>query len=235
MRVLGVETSGDVCSIAVIDGGGVLAEASFRHNMELSRSLVPHVEDLLTRASLEVPDVQGVAVSVGPGSFTGLRIGVSAAKSFAYARGIPIAGVGTLEALAADHPAPTPTLLCPLISASAADVFAALYQWNDGRLEVRAVETLLPAAEMARRLALYPGSVAVIGSPGPHRGLLREVLQERLILGEEDLPPRAATVASLGRVRLGAGAGDEVHTLAPRYLRPSAAEARRQEGACPTS
>src|SRR2546422_1711126 len=98
----------------------------------LFRSLVPRVAETLSLAGVQLEELGGIAVSVGPGSFTGLRIGVTAAKSLAYARGLPVAGISTLEALAADHPAPEQTIVCPVLPASASQLFAGLYRWRDG-------------------------------------------------------------------------------------------------------
>jgi tRNA threonylcarbamoyladenosine biosynthesis protein TsaB len=226
MRVLGIETSGDVTGVAIVDEKGVLAESSFRHAMQLSRFLLPRTQEVLALAGLTMSDLDGIAVSLGPGSFTGLRIGVTTAKALAYAANLPIIGVPTLEALALETPAPGGALVAALMSASSADVFAALYQWSAGRLEPRAEELMLPAAELAQRLARTPLDVVLTGVIGPHRQLFATA-GGRLTLAPEDRSPHPATIASYGRRKLLDGGGDPVHALAPRYLRPSAAEARR--------
>lgn len=226
MRVLGIETSGDVTGVAVVDEKGVLAELSFRHALQLSRYLLPRTQEVLALAGLSATELDGVAVSIGPGSFTGLRIGVTAAKTLAYAAGIPIIGVPTLEALALETPAPASALVASLMSASSTDVFAALYQWSAGRLEPRAEELMLPAAELSQRLARTPLDVVMTGVIGPHRELFAAT-GGRLSLATEDHTPRPATIAAYGRKKLLTGETEPVHALAPRYLRPSAAEARR--------
>lgn len=235
MLVLGIETAGDVAGVALHDAGGLRAELCFAHGMELSRFLLPHVQELLRVAGAALGDLEGIAVGLGPGSFTGLRIGVTAAKSLAFGLGLPAVGVGTLEALAAECPAPAGALVCAVVSASAADVFAALYQWRDGHPEPRAAEMLLPARDLAGKLTAAPLDVVMAGVPGPHRALLAAALGPRLALSPEDRLPRASTLARLGRARLLAGEAPSVHSLAPRYLRPSTAEARLQEAACPAS
>jgi tRNA threonylcarbamoyladenosine biosynthesis protein TsaB len=227
MLVLGIETSGAVAGLALRDELGVVAESSFRHQMRLSGELVPRIQRLLIDSGLSVGDLGGIAVCLGPGSFTSLRIGVTAAKTLAYAREIPIAGVGALDALAAAVPAPPRALLCCVLTASGDDIFAALFQWHQGRPEPRAEEMLLPARDLAARLGRSPLDVVLVGDPGPHRELLLEALGERIVAAPDDRGPRAGVVACLGRERLLIGAGDPVHELAPRYLRPSAAEARR--------
>jgi tRNA threonylcarbamoyladenosine biosynthesis protein TsaB len=227
MHVLAIETSGDVTGVAVVDEKGIAAEVSFRHAMQLSRSLMPRVQDVLAIAGLTVSDLEGVAVSVGPGSFTGLRIGVTAAKSLAYGAGLPIASIPTLAALAWETPAPPDVLVASLISASATDVFAALFQWSNGVVEPRAEELLLPAQELGVRLSRTPLKVVMAGQLGLHRAMFQELIGERLTLAGEDRSPRPGTIGLLGRRRLLEGAGDPVHAVAPRYLRGSAAEVRR--------
>jgi len=229
MRILGIETSGDVAGLAVLDEAGVLAEIQFRHRQELSRTLAVRLEELLELAGLDLPELHGVTVAVGPGSFTGLRMGVTAAKTLAYARELPVAGVGTLAALAAERPAPFRALLCSVLPASPTHLFAALFQWQDGRPEPRAEEMLIAAEDLAAKLAQSPLDVVLAGSAGQHRPALEAALGPRLILGPEQPTPRAATVARLGRERLLRGESDPAHALAPRYLRPSTAEARLRE------
>lgn len=238
MRVLGIETSGDLASLAVVDPQGLLAELTFRHRMELSRFLVPRVQDVLALAGLALEDLEGVAVAAGPGSFTGLRIGVTAAKSLAYACGIPSCGVSTLEALASGQAAPERALLCALLPASGDQFFAALYQWEGGRLAARREEMLVTASELAERLVDTGLEVFLAGDPGAHRDRFVAAIGEPLVLPRSGTSPTAGAVASLGRERLMEGLAEPVHSLAPRYLRPSAAEARRAdapgEAVCPS-
>ncbi|MFN3648650.1 MAG: tRNA (adenosine(37)-N6)-threonylcarbamoyltransferase complex dimerization subunit type 1 TsaB [Armatimonadota bacterium] len=231
MWVLGIETSGELAGLAVADEQGVAAELAFRHRNELSRTLAGRVEAVLALAGIEVGDLGGIAVTVGPGSFTGLRLGVTFAKSLALARQLPVVGIGALEALAAERPAHPDALICAVMSASDKDLYAALFQWRGGRPEPRAEEMLLPVQDLAQRLARAPLHVILAGQPGPHRALLCEALGDRLSVLPYDVPPRAATVALLGHMRIAEGAVSDLHALGPRYLRPSAAEARR-EAAC---
>jgi tRNA threonylcarbamoyladenosine biosynthesis protein TsaB len=115
-RLLALETSGATAGIALWEGG-VVAEARFEHQRQLSRDLAARVAALLAEADWAPGSLAGVAVSVGPGSFTGLRIGVTTAKSLAYALDLPAVPVSTLAALAAEHPAAADVLVCPVIRA----------------------------------------------------------------------------------------------------------------------
>jgi tRNA threonylcarbamoyladenosine biosynthesis protein TsaB len=238
MQVLGLETSGEIAGIAVVDASGLLAEIRFRHRMELSRLLFPQVEQVLGLARVALRDLEGIAVSAGPGSFTGLRMGVTAAKSLAYGLGLPVASVSTLDAVADPQPLPEGVLLCAVISASSAELFAALYRRSHGRPEAAGPPELLPTEVFAQRLAALSDPVLLAGQPGLHRAALETALGERLVATADAYAPSPEAVARLGRERLLAGDGEAAHTLAPRYLRVSTPEARRQaaaEAACPSS
>lgn len=233
MRVLGIETSGAEAGIALADASGLIAEEQFRHDMQLSQTLHPRIAALLERAGVRPSGLEAIAVSIGPGSFTGLRIGVTAAKVLAYALDVPVLPIPTLEALARESPVPADMLICAVIVASPTDLFAALYQWNGGRLEARAEELMLPARDLARLLAQTPLRVGFVGQVGRHRELFTQALEGRALFVADRPEPSAATIARTG-VELAAGgsSGTPAHELAPRYLRPSAAEARRKEAAC---
>lgn len=227
MRILGLETSGERAGIAVLDGERTLGERSFLHDNQLSRDLIPEVRDLLKASGVLPAHLEGIAVSAGPGSFTGLRIGVTAAKTLAYALEIPVAPVGTFRALAEECAAPVETLVCTLLPAGEDQVLAALFQWTAGGLEPRAEEVQLPARDLAARLSHTPWPVVLAGDPGDHLPLLREALGERLRLPQGPRQPSAVTIARLGATLLERGEAVPVHDLAPRYLRPSTPEARR--------
>lgn len=235
MQVLGIETSGDLASVAVVGEEGLVAEVRFRHRLLLSRDLLPRTEQVLAMAGIETADLEGVAVSVGPGSFTGLRIGVTAAKSLAYALRIPATGVSTLEALAAETPPVPETLICAAISGSKKDLFAGMYEWVEGDLKACGEEALLTPDLLAERLAHHRAHTLLVGVPGAHAAMLRARLGDRIVLPHSEHLPAAATVATLGRRALLAGRTTDPHDLSPRYLRLSTPEERRQEALCRNS
>src|SRR5437879_577282 len=153
MNVLAIETTGDPADLAVVDEAGAVAALAFRHRTELSRLLVPRLRLVLEMARLGARDLDGIAVSLGPGSFTGVRIGVSTAKALALALDRPIFGVPTLDALAAAEAPPPGTLVCPLVRSSAGEVFAGVYRAVPGGIERCANEMLVPAEELEAKLA----------------------------------------------------------------------------------
>jgi tRNA threonylcarbamoyladenosine biosynthesis protein TsaB len=206
-----------------------LASETFEHRMDLAQWLMPRVDAVLDRAGIALGSLSGIAVSLGPGSYTGIRIGVVTAKALAYAAGLPLAGVPTLEALAAaaEASAPVPAaapagaadrLICAVIPARADEVYAALYQRSDGALITRAAVTVMRLEALTERLGRYPGSVLLAGDAPEMAARLAAALGPRLRAPEGPPGLLAPWVAALGRRRL-AGGGDDPATLAPLYVR----------------
>jgi tRNA threonylcarbamoyladenosine biosynthesis protein TsaB len=220
--ILAMETGGDLASVALLDGLDVVAECAFRHRMSLSRDLLPAIDALLGRAQSGWEDVEAVAVGLGPGSFTGLRIGVVTAKSLAWAADRPVLGISSLAALAAPHPVSPETLLCAVLEARAGEFFTALYQRRDEELQVRAEPTVLSAEELAARLGSYPGPVLVAGHAARFAAstLAEEGAATRLALPGLDEEPQARWIGRLANGRLRAGERDHPASLAPLYVRP---------------
>lgn len=219
VRVLAVETSTLAGGVALLEGEHLRGEYLLDVRATHSERLLPAIDRLLADAGWGPADLQGLAVAVGPGSFTGLRIGLSTVKGLALALGIPVAAVPTLDAMAATLPfAGLP--VCPVLDARKGEVYACLYRW-DGTAMRREWEYLALAPEaLAARLAepviLLGDGSALIRTPHarlapPHRSV-----------------PSPAAVAVLGQERLDAGRGVGVDELAPIYLRPSEAELRRR-------
>lgn len=222
MSLLAIETTGPLAEAAVVDAEGAIASLAFRHRMDLAKRLLPYVEAALEMAGAALRDLEGIAVSLGPGSYTGIRIGVVTAKALAYAAGLPLAGVPTLEALAAEADAAAPgrsaqRLICALVPARAGEYYTGLYQHADGGLRTRAAATVMPLEALSERLARYPGAVLLAGDASAAFERLAAALGPRL-LARGAPGPLAPWVAALGRQRLIEG-GDDPATLAPLYVR----------------
>jgi tRNA threonylcarbamoyladenosine biosynthesis protein TsaB len=222
VRVLAVETSTLAGGVALIDGDRVVGEYVLDVRVTHSERLMPAIDRVLTDAGLRARDLEGLAVAVGPGSFTGLRIGISTVKGLALALDLPVAAVPTLDALAAGLPfARHP--VCPVLDARKGEVYACLYRW-DGQGMRRDWEYLaLAPAELAGRLhepviLLGDGAAAIVSPHArlapPHRRL-----------------PSPATVGVLGHARLVAGQAAATSEVVPLYLRPSEAELKRRAAA----
>lgn len=161
--ILALETGGDLASVALLDGADVVAERAFRHRMSLSSDLLPAIDRLLAAAEVQWAALEAVAVGLGPGSYTGLRIGLVTAKTLAWASDRPVLGISSLAALAAPYPAPADALLCAVLAARPGEFFTALYQRRGELLQIRAEATVLTTTELAGRLTSYPGPVVIAG------------------------------------------------------------------------
>ena len=180
------------------------------------------VERVLAEAGLALADVEGIAVSIGPGSFTGLRVGLALAKGIAFAGGLPLVGVSTLEALARVVDAEPGTTICAALDARKREVYAALFAVETGGPRQLTPDLALAPAALAARL---PRPCTLVGDAG-------EVYGEELGAHARLLPfathhPRGGVIARLGGARLAAGEADDLGTLEPVYVRAPDAELPR--------
>lgn len=229
MRILAFDTSTWVCTVALVRDGTVLAGRTER-SVSSHAGTLPELVQAVVGAAGERP-IKGdaVAISIGPGSFTGLRIGLSFAKGLAYAGGLRIVGVPTLDALALAAP-PWEGRLCVALDARKQEVYAALYEQIGGRLVRRGAPCALAAARLAAEIG---GPCTVIGTAVEAYGdVFRDVLGTcARLLPSESHPPHASAVARLAAARLAREpAGDDLVTLAPVYLRPPDAELTQSLG-----
>jgi tRNA threonylcarbamoyladenosine biosynthesis protein TsaB len=229
MLVLGIETSSRQGGVAIIGDDRLLCETVLNVEVTHSDRLLPAVDRALEEARIALDGLGGIAVSIGPGSFTGLRIGLSTAKGLAYATGLPLVGVPTLEAMAWTLPAAR-WQVCPVLDARKQEVYAALFRHEADGLR-RITEDAAMAPEDLCRLIRNPTLLLGDGTDA-YGALFRARLGEKMLL-----PPlasrgaRPACVAELGRQRLLRGERDAPDSLVPRYLRPSEAELRRRRDA----
>ncbi len=224
MSILAIDTATQVSSVAVAKEGRLLSELTMQGKLTHSETLLPHIESVLKMAATAKEDLEGIAISIGPGSFTGLRIGLAAAKAMSYALNIPLVGVSTLKALAYQLPVPGVRLVC-LLDAQKGNAYVESYRWEDDGLET--VETV--------KVAKISDILVDCGALGEQVILLGDAVQKK-IAGKLELPvnvrvamphlvmPRAACVAMLGQAELAAGHVDNVMDLEPVYIRRSEAE-----------
>ena len=230
MRVLAVETSTLTGGVAVLDSDALVAESRVSIAVTHGERLMAAIDGVLRAARLELADVDAFAVAQGPGSFTGLRIGLSTVKALAFATGKPVVGVPTLEALAWRLPY-CAYPVCPILDARKNEVYAGLYRTLDGELETveppRAVAPTVLAEELRAAVA---GPVVFVGDAvAPFAPVLLDILGARARLAPADLRfPSAVTVGELGSRALRSGVAADPAGLAPLYLRPSEAELARE-------
>lgn len=217
--VLGIETATALGGVAVVSDTGLLGEITLLNAESHSERILPAAEHLLATLRIRPCDLSAVAVSSGPGSFTGLRTGIASAKGLAFALGIPLFGVPTLEALAANAP------FCDLpigavLNARRGEVFFALFRHGASGLERLGEETVVAHSRLGEML---PRDCLVLGDPP---ALLQGLDAAR---GWRFAPrhlghPRAAVIAARGLQLLCADRPSAVDDLLPRYLRAPDAE-----------
>jgi tRNA threonylcarbamoyladenosine biosynthesis protein TsaB len=230
MKILGIDTSTSCGSLGVIDDDAVVAEYALLRDETHSTRLVPAIQALLKEARIDLDEIDGIAVSLGPGSFTGLRVGLSAVKGLALAADIPVVGVPTLDALASNLPF-TPYLICPLVDARKGEVYTALYKDGEGGQ----AEQLTSYQVLAPRdlLEKIPPQETIFLGDGVE--VYRELIEERLGVKALFAPPhlrflRGSTVAEIGLQRFKKGENDDISSLVPIYVRPSDAELQWTKG-----
>ena len=222
MRLLALETSTLAGGVALLDGDRLVAEYVLDVSVTHSERLVASVDRVLGDAGWGRGDLAALAVSIGPGSFTGLRVGVSTAKGLAVALGIPIAAVPTLDAMAAGVPwAMLP--VCPVLDARKGEVYASLYRWEAGGHRREWDYEALAPDELGARLDRLGSPVIVCGD-----GAASVRATVARLLPSPARVPSPATVGALGMERLRLGDVVKPADLVPLYLRPSEAELKRR-------
>jgi tRNA threonylcarbamoyladenosine biosynthesis protein TsaB len=203
--------------------GTVLSEVAARTSGSHVAALPALVEHVLAEARLRIEAVDAVAVSIGPGSFTGLRIGLALAKGITFAGGIPLVTVPTLEVLAHAVALPADTVVCAALDARKREVYAAFFRvLPDGGRERLSPDAALAPEVLAERLTR--GTVLV----GDAAGYASAALGGRArVLPFTEVHPRGGGVARLGWLRLLAGGASETETAEPSYVRPPEAELAR--------
>lgn len=223
MYILGIETSTKTGSVAIVSEQSVIAQYSLNLEVTHSERLMSTVDRVLTDTGFTPARMDGFAVAIGPGSFTGLRIGVSTVKGLALALDKPVAAVPTLKALAwnlpyAAHP------VCPMLDARKNEVYAALYVC-EGKTRTQTMEEAVVPLE---RLAdLLQGRIIFTGEASHlYRGDLERLFAERALFAPSAaLLPSAAAVAEIGLAMIAAGSVADPDGLAPLYVRKPEAEA----------
>ncbi len=229
MRILAFETSAKAASVALTENGRLLAESYQNTGMTHSQTLMVMAEDLLKQCGLTVADVDGVAVAEGPGSFTGVRIGVAAAKGFAWGRELPCWGVSTLEAMAVSLGA-YQGWVCPVMDARRSQVYNALFYVNHGEITRSCEDRAIALEELKRELQALTEPVFLVGdgSSLTYRTLSGEV-PGLVMPPEQRTHQRAVGVALLAEKMAASGVSGDGAALTPNYLRLSQAEREKLE------
>ena len=226
MKILSLDSTALVASVALSEDGKRLGELTIENGNTHSETLLPMVEFLLQRFSMTPDDVDLFAVSAGPGSFTGVRIGAATLKGLAFGTNKPCVGVSTLEALAYNLRAHD-GLICPVMNARRKQVYTALFRAKDGALERLMPDSAIPITELDERLSAFEEPVRLCGDGYE---ITEALLSHPILPVPMELRQQSAySVAQVARIAYENGSVDSDITLAPTYLRLSQAERERAE------
>ncbi len=231
MKILAVEAAANVCSVALVQDTHLLGEMTVNNKKTHSQVLMPMIASLLEKCDADFDSVDALAVSAGPGSFTGLRIGVSTVKGLAYANRKPVYGVSTLEAMAFRLPYCERTIV-PIMDARRGQVYCAAYVWSDGILETKISPTAMAIEELCELLKAQGENSLFLGDGVP---VHKDYIQAKLGACAAFAPVSAALqsasgVAAAAFAKAAAGALPEDYaSLQPIYLRKSQAEREYDE------
>jgi tRNA threonylcarbamoyl adenosine modification protein YeaZ len=223
--IVAIDSSTNIASLALAQDK-VLAEVSWRCGQNHSVELLPRLTQLLDEAKVSLKDTSLVIVAKGPGSFNGLRVGLSTAKGLAFSLGVPIIGVSSLEAEAYGH-AETGLPICPIFNAGRGEIATALYQktksgWR--QLAPEHITTVEALADAIKEKTLFCGEyVATIARQ------LEKVLKEKAVIAPDRMRS-AVSLIELAKPRIEAGDYDDPATLQPTYLRrPAITKPKRRQ------
>lgn len=227
MKVLGIDTSTRCGSIGLIEGSEVISEYFLNLSVTHSERLLKSIDYLLKESRCSMEELDGWAISLGPGSFTGLRIGVSTVKGLAYATGKPVVGVPSLDVLATQI-SPTPYLICSILDARKEEVYSAFYRYDEANLLQRCSKyQAIKPKDLVKRIN---EKVILVGDGvKTYRWVFENSLPSLALFPDPSLHlPHGSTVARLGGDLLLKGISLDVKTFTPIYLRASEAEIKWQ-------
>lgn len=229
MRLLAFESSAKAAGVAVLEDGRLLGEYFQNSGQTHSRTLMQMAQNLIENCDLTAQDIDACAVADGPGSFTGVRIGVAAAKGFCWGRELPCYGVSTLEAMARGA-AMADGVLCCCMDARRSQVYNALFEVQDGILRRLCEDRAISLEELGEALQKIEKPIFLVGDGALlcYTTLLERLPQLRL-LPEHLRQQRASGVALCAYESFLSGAAADAASLAPNYLRLSQAERARLE------
>lgn len=230
MRILSVDTSSNVASVAICDDEKLICEITVNNKKTHSQTLMPMIDSALKQSELEISDIDLIASANGPGSFTGLRIGVSAVKGLAHAKNIPVVGVSILEAMAYNLPF-CEYVISPIMDARRQQVYNAVYEWNNGELlEIKAPRALA-VGELIDELMKLDKKVVFLGDGvDVHKAYIEEKMADKAVFSPVSAKEqRASGLSVVAKKFFDEGKAVSCYELAPIYLRKPQAERELEE------
>lgn len=224
MKVLAIDTSNNPLGIAIMDEEKVIGE--YMTNMKKNHSIrvMPSIEMLLEDCDLQSSDLTKIVVAKGPGSYTGVRIGVTIAKTLAWSLNIPLVGISSLAVLAAGVGRYYQGYISPIFDARRGQIYTGLYQYVEGKLVSIRKDQIIQSKDWASSLKNESHPILFVGNDLPmHQSILQEELGEQAFFAKiTEQNPRPAELALLGMDL----PGEEIHSFVPNYIRLAEAEAK---------
>ena len=230
MKILALDSSGLVASVAVVEDDNLLGEYTINYKKTHSQTLLPMLDEVAKMIELDLQTVDVIAVSAGPGSFTGLRIGSATAKGIALALDKKIVSVPTVDAIAFNLWG-CGDVVCPLMDARRQQTYTGLYEFVDGTMHTIESQCVVMIEEIVAKINAYGKKVVFLGDGVP---VFKEYLEEHLTVPYAFAPAmnnkqRASSVAVLGGILCEQGKAEEAQNHKPDYLRLSQAEREFQQ------
>lgn len=228
MRILGIESSSLVASVAIVTDGILTAEYTVNLKKTHSQTLLPMIDTMISMLEIKLDTIDAIAVSAGPGSFTGLRIGSATGKGLGLALDKPLIHIPTVDAMAYNLYGNS-SLICPIMDARRNQVYTGLYHFSDG-FEIVKAQCAQDIEELAEEINAMGEKVVFLGDGVP---VYRDILREAITVPMEFAPAhsnrqRGASVATLGAVYYEKGNVETAREHKPDYLRKSQAERERE-------
>ena len=230
MKILGFDSSGMVASVAIACDDILVAEYSVNYKKTHSQTLLPMFDAVVSMTELDLDSVDGIAVAAGPGSFTGLRIGMSTVKGLGLALDKPVVAVPTCHALAYNLWG-SDKLICPILDARRSQVYTALYEFKDEEMITLKEQDAMDINDLIDIINNLDRDVIFVGDGIP---VFKERIEEKIKNKAYFAPAhlnrqRAGSVAALGMIYMKEGKAESADDVKPVYLRKSQAEREREE------
>ena len=230
MKILALESSGLVASVAVWEDGKIISEFTTNFKKTHSQTLLPMLDEVVGKIELELESVDAIAISAGPGSFTGLRIGSATAKGLGLALNKPLISVATVDALAYNFYG-TDRLICPMMDARRQQVYTGLYTFENGDFKIVLPQRACGVSEITEEINQAGKPVIFLGDGVPvYEEMLKDLVKVPYTKAPAHLAyQRAGALASLAALYFEAGKTETAKAHRPDYLRVSQAERELME------
>ena len=230
MKILAIDSSSLVASVAVVEDDIMVAEYTINHKKTHSQTLLPMIDEISKMAEIDLSNVDAIAVSGGPGSFTGLRIGSATAKGLGLVWNKPLVHVPTVDAMAYNLYG-TDKLICPIMDARRNQTYTGIYEFVNGEFEILVEQCAISIEELIDKINELDREVIFLGDGVP---VFKDILDEKLTVAHSYAPAhmnrqRAGAVAVLGGLYYANGKYETAAEHEPNYLRQSQAEREAKE------